>query len=417
MSVKSVSVNNVSLTASENDIREFFSFSGDIECIDLQSDTQRSQMAYVTFKNPQGAEKALLLSGGTIIDQSVTIALAPDYNLPPTAAAAPVEKENRNVRGTPAAVEKAEDVVSGMLARGFTLGKDAAEKAKSIDQKHQFTSSASAKVAAFDKKIGLSRKFSQGATIMNDKVKAMDQKLQVSAKTKTAAGAAQQTVSSAGSAIMKNRYFMTGTSWVVGAFSRVKKTAAEVRQKTMEKMAKQEGRKVADGSGQVHNSGSADGASMADGSDQAPGSGSANGASVEDGSGQVPGTGSANDASVADGSVQVSDTGSINGAPVADGSGQVASTGSTNGASVADGSREVSSTGSTNGVTVADGDGQVPNTGSANSASVADGSRLVSDTGSGNAASVTDGSGQLSSTSSTTGASESLSRHGNLNSS
>lgn len=107
--VKTVSVNNVSLSASENDIKEFFSFSGDIEYVELRrlvaqnsaiiistyfltlaiqqnsgnalvflmnlsyanetlidhqiiSDTERSQVAYVTFKDPQGAETAVLLS-------------------------------------------------------------------------------------------------------------------------------------------------------------------------------------------------------------------------------------------------------------------------------------------------------------------------------------------------------------------
>ncbi|KAF1002947.1 binding partner of ACD11 1-like [Apium graveolens] len=262
MSVETVSVNNVSLSASEHDIKEFFSFSGDIEYVDLRSDTERSQVAYVTFKDTQGAETAVLLSGATIVDQSVTIALAPDYKLPPTCAATPIMTENQNVGGTSSAVQKAEDVVSGMLARGFTLGKDALNRAKSFDEKHQFTSSASARVASFDQKIGLSEKITTGATIMNDKVKEMDQKFQVSEKTKTAFAAAEQTVGTAGSAIMKNRYVLTGTSWVAGAFSRVTKAAAEVGQKTKEKMAEEEeGRKVADGIDQVHSPDSPKGAS------------------------------------------------------------------------------------------------------------------------------------------------------------
>lgn len=139
-----------------------------------------------------------------------------------------------------------------MLAKGFTLGKDALNKAKSFDEKHQFTSTATAKVASLDQKIGLSEKITVGATIVNDKVKEMDQKFQVSEKTKTAFAAAEQTVSSAGSAIMKNRYVLTGTSWVTGAFGRVTKAAGEVGQKTMEKMAEEEeGRKKADGYAQV----------------------------------------------------------------------------------------------------------------------------------------------------------------------
>lgn len=141
-----------------------------------------------------------------------------------------------------------------MLARGFTLGKDALNRAKSFDEKHQLTSTASARVASFDQRIGLSEKFTVGATIVNDRVKDLDQKYQVSEKTKTAFATAEQTVSSAGSAIMKNRYVLTGTSWVTGAFSRVSKAAGEMGQKTMEKMSEEdEGRKIADGFTKVNN--------------------------------------------------------------------------------------------------------------------------------------------------------------------
>ncbi|KAA8533468.1 hypothetical protein F0562_031098 [Nyssa sinensis] len=253
MSVRTVKVSNVSLGASDQDIKEFFSFSGDIHYVEMHSDNERSQIAYVTFKDPQGAETAVLLSGATIVDQSVTIALAPDYQLPAAASAPPTVTENKNAGGGGSAIQKAEDVVSGMLAKGFILGKDAVNKAKSFDEKHQFTSTATAKVVSLDQKIGLSEKISVGTTLVNDKVKEMDQKFQVSEKTKTAFAAAEQTVSSAGSAIMKNRYVLTGASWVTGAFSKVAKAAGDVGQKTKEKMAEEEqGRKTVDGYAQIH---------------------------------------------------------------------------------------------------------------------------------------------------------------------
>lgn len=237
-------VTNVSLSASEHDIKEFFSFSGEIEYIDIQSDNERAQNAFVTFKDCQGAETAVLLSGATIVDQSVTIVLAPDYNLPPSATTPPVQQPSATDQQSggvaESAVQKAEDVVSSMLAKGFILGKDAVNKAKAFDEKHQFTSTAAAKAATIDQKIGLSEKISIGTTIVNEKVKDLDQKFQVSEKTKTAFATAEQTVSEAGSAIMKNRYVLTGTAWMAGAFSRVTKAAGEVGQKTMEKVAEGE---------------------------------------------------------------------------------------------------------------------------------------------------------------------------------
>ncbi|KAF6148524.1 hypothetical protein GIB67_042483 [Kingdonia uniflora] len=181
-STRSVKVSNVSLSASEQDIKEFFSFSGDIEYVEMQSGNERSQIAYVTFKDSQGAETALLLSGATIVDLSVTIAPAPEYQLPPSATAPSVTYDNKDGTGTESAVQKAEDVVSTMIAKGFILGKDALNKAKTFDEKHQFTSTATAKVASLDKRIGLSEKISMGTSAVNDKVKEMDQKFQASLK-------------------------------------------------------------------------------------------------------------------------------------------------------------------------------------------------------------------------------------------
>lgn len=255
MSAKTVKVSNLSLGASQQDVREFFSFSGDIQYVEMQSDTERSQIAFVTFTDSQGAETAVLLSGATIVDLTVTVTLAPDYQLPPAATLGPNPSEKRTPGGAESAFRKAEDVVSSMLAKGFVLGKDAVGKAKSLDEKHQLTSTATAKVASFDKKIGFTEKISIGTSIVNDKVKEVDQKLQVSEKAKSAFAAAEQTVSSAGSAIMKNRYVFTSASWVTGAFNKVAKAAGEVGQQTKEKVGMAEDaqrRKMVDDFAQVH---------------------------------------------------------------------------------------------------------------------------------------------------------------------
>ncbi|XP_058190368.1 binding partner of ACD11 1-like isoform X2 [Rhododendron vialii] len=255
LQVRTVKVSNVSLGATLQDVKEFFSFSGDILYVEMQSDTERSQIAFVTFKDSQGAETAVLLSGATIVDLAVTVTPDPDYELPPAALAPPLKTENKTAGGSESAFRKAEDVVSGMLAKGFVLGKDAVDKAKSFDDKHQLTSTATAKVASFDKKIGLSEKISAGTSVVNEKVREVDQKFQVSEKAKSAFSAAEQTVSSAGSAVMKNRYVLTGATWVTGAFSKVAKAAGEVGQKTKEKVGmneEEQRRKIVDDYAQIH---------------------------------------------------------------------------------------------------------------------------------------------------------------------
>ncbi|XP_022881673.1 binding partner of ACD11 1-like isoform X3 [Olea europaea var. sylvestris] len=221
----------------------------------MKSDTELSQIAFVTFKDSQGAETAVLLSGATIVDLPVTVTLDPDYILPPAASGPLLPTDEKTVGSAESAFRKAEDVVSSLLAKGYILGKESVDKAKSFDEKHQLTSTASAKVISFDKKIGLSEKISVGTSVVNDKVREVDEKLHVSDKAKAALNAAEQTVSNAGSAIMKNRYVLTGTTWVTGAFNKVTKAAGDVGQKTKEKVGKVEDeqrRKMVDDFAQVH---------------------------------------------------------------------------------------------------------------------------------------------------------------------
>ncbi|XP_050900366.1 binding partner of ACD11 1 isoform X2 [Lathyrus oleraceus] len=231
--IKTVKVSNVTAAATENDIKEFFSFSGDIQYVEMQSDTENTKTAYVTFKNTQGADTAVLLTGSNIANASVIITPVENYQLPPEAQPfSPV----LDLKKTPDAVKKAEDVVSTMLAKGFVLGKDAIGRAKSFDERHRLSSNASAKVASLDRKIGLSGKLSVGTALVNEKVREMDEKFQVSEKTKSALAVAEQKASDAGSAIMSNPYVSTGALWVSSAISAVAKAAEDVTTMTKEKV-------------------------------------------------------------------------------------------------------------------------------------------------------------------------------------
>ncbi|GKV33189.1 hypothetical protein SLEP1_g41725 [Rubroshorea leprosula] len=128
---------------------------------EVQRETENTQLAFVTFKDSQGADTASLLTETKLAETDST-------------------------------VKKAEDMVSTMLAKGFVLGKDAINKAKVFDEQHQLTSNASATVASIDRKMGLSEKLSIGTAEVNDKLKEMDERFQVSEKTKSAFAVAEQ---------------------------------------------------------------------------------------------------------------------------------------------------------------------------------------------------------------------------------
>ncbi|KAK4423372.1 Binding partner of ACD11 1 [Sesamum alatum] len=235
--IRTVKVSNVAPAVSEKDILEFFSFSGDIRHVEIQRETETRPVAYVTFRDSQGVDRATLLTGSTIAGLSVSITPVENYQLPPDAS-------SLNSDATPtmagSAVKKAEDVVSTMLAKGFVLGKDAINTAKSFDEKHQLTSNATATVASIDRRIGFTEKLSMGTSVVNGKVREMDERFQVSEMTKSALAAAEQKASSAGSAIMNTRIVSTGASWFTTALSVVSRAAEGVSTMTREKVEKVE---------------------------------------------------------------------------------------------------------------------------------------------------------------------------------
>ncbi|XP_028083947.1 binding partner of ACD11 1-like [Camellia sinensis] len=84
--VRTVKVSNISLATSEKDIKEFFSFSGDIQYVEMQRSALLTYpVLHVTFKESQGADTTMLLTGSTIADLSVSITRVENYQLPPDA--------------------------------------------------------------------------------------------------------------------------------------------------------------------------------------------------------------------------------------------------------------------------------------------------------------------------------------------
>ncbi|PKU69651.1 binding partner of ACD11 1 isoform X1 [Dendrobium catenatum] len=248
MLTRTVQVGNVSDLAGEREIREFFSFSGDIEDVEIRwNGVGVSRTAFVTFKESKSAEIAVLLSGATIVDQTVTIKSVINY-VPkiheqvivieePVSSlqnSIPIETTsnygNRNVY-----VDKAHDVVTGILAKGSAFRQDALNKAKAFDEKHQLSANASARVISFDRRVGLSEKFTLGISAVNEKVKSVDQRLHVSDKTMAVITVAEQKLTDTGTAVKTNRYVIAGTSWLNGAFGKVARVGHVASSKTKEK--------------------------------------------------------------------------------------------------------------------------------------------------------------------------------------
>ncbi|XP_006651820.1 binding partner of ACD11 1 [Oryza brachyantha] len=250
--VRTVRVRNISDLAGEREVREFFSFSGEIEHVDIGCDgVATGRTAYVTFKDPKALEIALLLSGATIVDRVVNITPAEDYIYIPvtdqqlvvsevtsTAPIADLDQPNE-ANSSPTTgrvyVSKAHDVMTTVMARGSAMRQDAVNKAKAFDEKHQLRANATAKISSFDRRVGISEKINSGICVVNEKVKSVDQRLHVSDKTMAALLAAERKLNDTGSAVKTNRYVSAGTSWLNGAFSKVAKAGHVAGSRTREK--------------------------------------------------------------------------------------------------------------------------------------------------------------------------------------
>ncbi|CAN6381469.1 unnamed protein product [Urochloa humidicola] len=261
--VRTIKVTNIPLSATAENMKEFFSFSGDIEYVEMRRDSETSQVAYVTFKEFHGADTALLLSGSSMCgDVPVNITPVEDYELPPEAYS---NTEGRTTTssssappGTPteAAVRKAEEVVSTMLARGFILSKDALRRAQSFDGRHSRRLLSSA--ASLDRRLGLSDKLTLGTAAARGAARGVDERFQVTERARGAFAAA-------GEVVAGSPYASRGAAWVsaaVGAFARA---ASDVGAMTMEKVGRaEEEEEGEEGAGIM----AADGAGAGDGDGQ-----------------------------------------------------------------------------------------------------------------------------------------------------
>ncbi|XP_042473418.1 binding partner of ACD11 1-like [Zingiber officinale] len=238
MQTRTIRVANISYLVKEREIREFFSFSGDIERIEIRGEGGIRRVAFVTFKDSKALEIALLLSGATIVDQIVTITPAEDYvprideqvkendvtiDIPVEIYASTHDVSANSSGGSSSRngrvyVTKAQGAVAAVFAKGSAIRQDAINRAKAFDEKHRLMATASEKVVSFDKRVGFTEKLTVGISVVNEKVKSAEQRL-----------------NDTGSAVKTNRYITAGTAWLQGAFDKVAVAGHVATAKTREK--------------------------------------------------------------------------------------------------------------------------------------------------------------------------------------
>ncbi|KAF7828075.1 binding partner of ACD11 1-like [Senna tora] len=230
-------VTGLSSKTLERDIYDFFAFSGAIENVVIfRPNVYHTSTAYVTFKDADAQETACLLSGETILDQSVCITRWGHYqdefdswdgDLDETAPSQPQSSQFATSAG---------EVVKTMLTRGCVLSKDALAKAKNFD------ATMTGKVANLSHRIGLTDKISSGVKA----VKSVDQKYYVSESAKSAAAATGRSVAAAAAVtgrsvaaaantVVNSGCFSNGALWLSGALTRASQVAGGLGSRTVKK--------------------------------------------------------------------------------------------------------------------------------------------------------------------------------------
>ncbi|KAK6148139.1 hypothetical protein DH2020_019051 [Rehmannia glutinosa] len=172
INTKTVEVKRVSDLATEREIHEFFSFSGEIEHIEIRREPGQSKTAFVRFKDPKALEIALLLSGATIVDQIREVRIV-ENAVSMSQETSSVAEGKMSPNNGRVYVSKAQDAVSSMLAKGSTIGQ--------------------------------------------------------------ALMAAERKINDTGSTVKSSRYVTSGTAWLSGALNKVAKAGQVAGTKTREK--------------------------------------------------------------------------------------------------------------------------------------------------------------------------------------
>ncbi|GLU11105.1 hypothetical protein SLE2022_278740 [Rubroshorea leprosula] len=239
-------VTSLSPKATEKDVHEFFAYCGAIEHVEIIRCGEDACTAYVTFKDAYALETAILLSGATIVDQSVCISRWGSYiddSYPWDGPSWKIQEDSNSMiahanqfASTPGeAVTATQEVVKTMIAKGYVLGQDALFKAKAFDESHQVSATAAAKVAELSSRIGLTDKINTGM----ETVKFVDEKFHVSDITKSvayatgtaaviAATVTGKAAKTAATAVVNSSYFAKGSLWVSDVLSHAAKAAADL---------------------------------------------------------------------------------------------------------------------------------------------------------------------------------------------
>jgi len=202
---KAVIVSNISPSANEKTVSDFFSFCGKITKLFLtKTEGSDTSVAVVQFETESAAKTALLLTNALIIDRPITVVgysfgqekektEQPAEQTPVLSSTSQVPDSKITTRdfGVPDEQRTKTSVVASLLAAGYVLGQGALDSAKDLDEKHMISlqakvavESVKAKLHEIDLSYGISEKAQSFQKQATEKVKQIDEQYKISEKAK-----------------------------------------------------------------------------------------------------------------------------------------------------------------------------------------------------------------------------------------
>jgi len=136
-----VYVTNISPSASEKTVTDFFSFCGKINSMTLRTLEGGTKEAVIEFQTDAAAKTALLLTNALIVDRPIAVV---PYTGPAQQSDEQVSHESKvdadeiqqQHHTVPDQERTKTSVIASLLAAGYSLGADAVDKARSYDEEH-----------------------------------------------------------------------------------------------------------------------------------------------------------------------------------------------------------------------------------------------------------------------------------------
>ncbi|KAJ1936240.1 Protein vip1, partial [Linderina macrospora] len=152
-----VVIDNLALSATEANVRDFFAFCGTIQSLELQKTERGTQVGLIKFETADNAKTSLLLSNALINYEAITVhPLFPETN-PETPPNEPAARTTEPTPTQPSSSGKpALYIVHELLAAGHVLGEQVISRASEFDAKHRITERSQQQARSLDSQYKLS---------------------------------------------------------------------------------------------------------------------------------------------------------------------------------------------------------------------------------------------------------------------